>query len=94
MRASKNYQESLLASLRDPEEAAEYLNAALEEDDEEVFLLALNNVAEANGLPSGAVASANSEAFQSPPATLSSNLPMNLNTLLNTLHLRFATAAK
>lgn len=37
MKATKSYQESLLVSLRDPEEAAEYLNAALEESDENFF---------------------------------------------------------
>ena len=81
---SKSYQESLLASLRDPQEAAEYLNAALEESDENVFLLALNNVAQANGFSFDAVESANPTSFQQP----------KLNALLNTLHLRFATAAK
>lgn len=87
MRANKSYQESLLVSLRDPEEAAEYLNAALEEGDEKIFLLALNNVAQANGLSAGVNESVNSELSQLP------KLP-NLNTLLNALHLRFAAAAK
>lgn len=49
MARSKPYQPELIESLRDPEEAAEYLNTALEEDDPEVFLLALRNVAEAHG---------------------------------------------
>jgi probable addiction module antidote protein len=35
--------------LRDAGEAEEYLNAALEEGDPELFLLALRNVAEAHG---------------------------------------------
>lgn len=90
MKASKNYQESLLASLRDPEEAAEYLNAALEEGDEQLFLLALSNVAEANSLALSANTSANASSSQIPAL----NLPSNLNILFNTLHLRFATAAK
>jgi DNA-binding phage protein len=47
---TKNYQESLLAALQDPAEAAEYLNAALEEGDRGLFLLALRNVAEAKGI--------------------------------------------
>lgn len=84
MKPTKSYQESLLASLRDPEEAAEYLNAALEESDERVFLLALNNVAQANGFSFDAIEPANAASFH----------PPNLNALLNTLHLRFATAAK
>ena len=44
---SKNYQDSLLESLTDASEAAAYLNAALEDGDNEVFLLALRNVADA-----------------------------------------------
>jgi len=47
MAKSKSYQQELMAALRDPEEAAEYLNAALEDGDRDVFLLALRNVAEA-----------------------------------------------
>ena len=44
---SKNYQDSLLESLSDANEAAAYLNAALEDGDNQVFLLALRNVADA-----------------------------------------------
>jgi probable addiction module antidote protein len=49
MSKSKAYQAELIESLRDPSEAEEYLNAALEEDDPELFLVALRNVAEAQG---------------------------------------------
>lgn len=55
MAKSKNYQEWLIEKLKDHDEAVSYLNAALEESlrgDEEsqhVFLLALRNVAEAQG---------------------------------------------
>ncbi|TAJ24886.1 MAG: putative addiction module antidote protein [Nitrospirae bacterium] len=49
MRASKPYQPELLKRLRAPRLAAEYLNAALEEDDPKLFLLALRNVAEVHG---------------------------------------------
>lgn len=49
MTKSKSYQAELIESLRDPQEAVEYLNAALEEEDPELFLLALRNVAEAHG---------------------------------------------
>ncbi len=44
-----SYQQDLIESLKDPCEASAYLNAALEEGDREVFLLALRNVAEAKG---------------------------------------------
>lgn len=43
------YQQDLIASLKDPCEAAAYLNAAIEEGDRAEFLLALRNVAEAHG---------------------------------------------
>ena len=49
MPKSKGYKEELIQSLKDPKEAAEYLNAALEEGSLEVFLLALKDVAEALG---------------------------------------------
>ena len=43
------YQKDLIEALKDPIEAAAYLNAALEEGDKDTFLLALRNIAEANG---------------------------------------------
>ena len=39
----------LIKSLKDPEEASEYLNAALEAGDKKAFLMALRNVIEARG---------------------------------------------
>lgn len=45
----KNYKEHLLEQLQDPEESAAYLNAALHDDDPHVFLLALRDIAEAQG---------------------------------------------
>ena len=49
MKKSKAYRPDLIESLRNAGEAEEYLNAALEEEDPELFLLALRNVAEAQG---------------------------------------------
>ena len=49
MKKSKAYQPDFIESLKDAREAEEYLNAALDEDDPELFLLALRNVAEAQG---------------------------------------------
>ena len=43
------YETGLKASLMDPEEAAAYLDSALEENDQEVFLLALRDIADAHG---------------------------------------------
>ena len=48
-KVSTSYEDGLKASLLDPNEAAAYLNAALEENDQEVFLLALRDIAEARG---------------------------------------------
>ena len=45
----RDFQEILLKHLQDPEDAAAYLKAALADDDERVFLLALRNVLEAQG---------------------------------------------
>ena len=45
-----DYQEKLLQDLQDPDEALEYLNAALIDEDPRVFLLALKNVLKARSL--------------------------------------------
>lgn len=44
-----DHQAYLLETLKDPKEAVAYLNAALEENDNELFLLALRNVVKAVG---------------------------------------------
>ncbi len=49
MGTTKSYNEYLKESLKDPEEAAAYLNAALEEEDLQVFTLALRDVVESTG---------------------------------------------
>jgi probable addiction module antidote protein len=46
---SRDYQVSLIEALRDPKEAAAYLDAALEDGDRAVFLLAIRNVIQAFG---------------------------------------------
>ena len=48
----RKYEESLQESLKDPKEAAQYLNACLsgdESDSDEIFLMALRDVAQAHG---------------------------------------------
>lgn len=50
MQPAKNYRDSLRKALRDPAEAAEYINAAIAENDLDTFLLALRDVAEAQGM--------------------------------------------
>jgi len=44
-----SHQEFLIRSLRDPQEASAYLNAALEAGDRRAFCLALKNVLDAQG---------------------------------------------
>lgn len=46
---AKNYKEHLLQQLKSPREVAAYLNAALQDPDPHVFLLALRDIAEAKG---------------------------------------------
>lgn len=45
----RDYRESLIEDLQDPKEALAYLNAALIDEDQRVFLLALKDVLEAQG---------------------------------------------
>lgn len=45
----KNYKKHLLKQLQNSEEAASYLNAALQDDDPHAFLLALRDITEAQG---------------------------------------------
>ena len=47
---TRPYRESLLEDLQSPKEAAQYLNAAME-DSPEMFLIALKDVAEARDIP-------------------------------------------
>ncbi len=49
VKAWKSYHESLIEDLKNPEEAAEYLNETLEGGDYRLFLVALRNVAQAHG---------------------------------------------
>ena len=49
-KASTSYQEGLVKDLANPAEAASYLNAALEDGSQEVFLMALRDIAEAKGM--------------------------------------------
>lgn len=52
----RDYQEELINSLQDPDEAIEYLNAALDDEDPRIFLLALKNVLEAQAVDLSTVA--------------------------------------
>ena len=47
---TEKYENNLKEDLLDPGEAAEYLNAALEDGSQEVFLMALKDIANAKGI--------------------------------------------
>lgn len=49
-KVTTRYREGLMKDLADPEEAAAYLNAALEDGSQEVFLMALRDIADAKGM--------------------------------------------
>lgn len=92
MAKSRAYDETLKTILRDPEEAAAYLNEALEEGDPGVFLLALKDVANVHG-GIGKVAQAANLNRESLYRMLSENgnpTVNSLNALLHTLGLRLA----
>lgn len=89
---SRSYQTELVEALKDPEEAAEYLNAALEEGDAEAFLLALRNVAEARGGVGRLSASAglNRESLYRTLSGQGNPRLRNLGALLHAMGLRLA----
>ncbi len=81
---TKKYEESLIEALKDPKEAAAYLNAHLdEEESDEVFLLALRDVARAHGV--GEVAENASLGRESLYKTLSKGGNPKLSTLRSLL---------
>ncbi len=81
---TESYDAFLLEELRDPELAAEYLTAAIEDGSTELFLIALRNVAEANG-GVGAIAEATRLNRQSLYRTLSREGNPTLSSLLPVL---------
>jgi probable addiction module antidote protein len=84
-KSTTSYQKDLIEALKDPCEAAAYLNAAIEEGDREVFLLALRNVAEANG-GMGAVAAKANLSRESLYRMLSRRGNPEIKSLFNLLH--------
>ena len=49
-KVTEKYEQNLRKALNDPVEAAEYLNAAFEDGTQEIFLMALKDVANAKGI--------------------------------------------
>lgn len=87
----RNYEESLFESLKNHEEAVAYLNAALQDDDQRVFLLALKDVFKAQNIDISAFASESNITRQNIYRILSSKGNprwQNLTSLLDVLGLQ------
>ncbi|HEY5866095.1 MAG TPA: addiction module antidote protein [Candidatus Tectomicrobia bacterium] len=92
---TKSYQESLLHALQNPQEAAAYLTAALEDGDSAVFLLALRNVADAQGMQTVAQkAQLNRENLYRMLSEQGNPQLGSLTALLDALNLRLAITVK
>jgi probable addiction module antidote protein len=92
---TKSYRDSLLESLQDPEEAAAYLDAALEDEDSRIFLLALRDVAEARGISSvAAEADLNRESLYRMLSEEGNPRLSSLDALLRALGLRLAVEVR
>ncbi|MBU1570906.1 MAG: putative addiction module antidote protein [Proteobacteria bacterium] len=91
-----SYQEDLIDGLKDPREAAAYLNAAIEEGDRAVFLLALRNVAEAQGGMSALARKAriNRESLYRMLSSKGNPEIKSIFTLLNSMRLRLIVEPK
>jgi len=96
MPRSVSYHDYLIESLKDPSEAEGYLNAALEDEDPRVFLLALRNVAEAcGGMSKAAVRSKlNPESLQRMLSKKGNPSIQSLGALLDSLGFRLAVERK
>jgi probable addiction module antidote protein len=92
MAKSKSYQNNLIESLKDPTEAAEYLNAALEDGETEVFLLALRDVVDSYGGIGKLAASTslNRESLYRMLSTKGNPEFFSLSTVLNAVGFRLA----
>jgi probable addiction module antidote protein len=92
---TKSYRDSLLESLKDQAEAAAYLDAALEDEDSRVFLLALRDVAEARGISHvAAEADLNRESLYRMLSEEGNPRLSSLDALLRALGLRLAVEVR
>lgn len=86
-----DYEKSLFEDLRNPEEAAAYLNAALEDGSQEIFLMALRDVAKARGISGVAkAASVNRENLYRILSENGNPQLSNLASILKTLGLKLS----
>jgi probable addiction module antidote protein len=95
MYRKSSYQKDLIESLKDPREAAAYLNAAIEENDRAIFLLALRNVAKAHGGMASVAEKAklNRESFYRMLSKKGNPEIESLYTILHAMGLRLAVEA-
>ena len=94
MAKSRSFTETLQETLSDPAEAAAYLNAALEENDPGIFLLALKDITDVHGGMAKIAREANLNR-ESMYRMLSENGNPRINSLSSLLHalgLRLAVA--
>lgn len=90
-----SYKEGLLTRLQEPEYASEYLNEALKEGTQEIFMLALRDVAKAKGISHTArEANLNREALYRMLSEKGNPNLSNLNKLLDTLGLTLIIGMK
>lgn len=90
-----SYKEGLLESLKNPLEAVAYLNAALEDGSQEIFLLALRDVTEAFGMSEVARESAlNRENLYRMLSAQGNPQLSSLNALLRSIGLRLTVKAE
>ncbi len=90
-KTSVSYEQGLRSDLKDAGEAAAYLNAALEDGSQDVFLLALRDVAEARGMTRLArSASLNRENLYRILSAEGNPQLSSLNALLHSLGLKLA----
>lgn len=82
----KDYREGLLKDLQDPEAASMYLNEALKDEDPRMFLLALKNIREAQGLDVSELARVTQMSRQSLYKILSTQGNPKLDSLSAILH--------
>jgi probable addiction module antidote protein len=90
-----NYQDGLLERLQEPGYATEYLNEALKEESQEMFMLALRDVAKAKGISNIAKeTNLNRETMYRMLSEKGNPNLSSLNKLLNTLGLTLTIGMK
>ncbi len=91
---SRPYQPELIKALKDPAEPVAYLNAALEDNSEGSFMVALCNVAQARGVSVISAAQPGSRSAEPPDAADDSPQLSRLSSLLKVLGFRLAVETR